>query len=84
MDGNIAITKRKQKRWAHPVLLKAQKRIQQTKSRLRGGCAARAPTLKQATLETASQMVVAPQGHRHRGQAITQKASQQQLQPARA
>jgi hypothetical protein len=84
MDGNIAIIERKQMRWAHQEVLKAQKRVWQTKTRLRGGRAVRAPTLQQATLETASPMVVGPQGHRHPGQAITQKASQQWSQPARA
>jgi hypothetical protein len=38
-------------------------------------------TLEQATLETASQMAVAPLGHRHCRQATNQKASRQQLQP---
>ncbi len=84
MDGNIAIIERKQKHWAHQEVLKAHKRIRQTESRLRGGHAARAPTLHQATLETARQMVVVPRVHRHPGQAITQKASQQRLQQARA
>jgi hypothetical protein len=49
MDGNITIIECKQK---HQEVLKAQKRIRQTKSRLRGGRAASAPTLEQATLET--------------------------------
>jgi hypothetical protein len=77
MDGNIAIIERKQKYWAHQEVLKAQKCILQTKSRLRGGCTTSAPTLEQAPLKTASQMVVVPQGHRHCGQAITQKSIRQ-------
>ncbi len=71
MDGNIAIIKRKRNCWAHQELLKAQKRIWQTKSRLRGGPAARAPTLEQATLETASQIVVV--GQRHHGKPLIEK-----------
>ncbi len=84
MDSNIAIIERKQKRWAHQEVLIAQKHVWQTESRLRGAHAASAPTLEWATLETASQMVVVPQGHRHCGWAITQKASGQRLQLARA
>jgi hypothetical protein len=73
MDGNIAIIECKQKRWAHQEGLKAPKQVRQTKSRLRGGRAASAPTLEQATLKTASQMVVSPRGHRHHGQPLLKK-----------
>ncbi len=54
MDGNIAIIECKQKCWAHQEVLKAQKRVWRTKSRLRGSRAATVLTLEQASLETAN------------------------------
>jgi hypothetical protein len=63
MNGNIAIIECKQKRWVHQELPKAQNCIRQTRSRLRGGRPAMAPTLEPATSnQIASQMDVAPQG----------------------
>ncbi len=59
-------------------------RIRWTESRLRCGHTTRAPTLEQATLETASQMAVVPQGHWHRQQATNWKAIWQWSQPTRA